>query len=231
MKKNTKTYYLLILDKSGSMDNVISETVNGFNEQVQMIKNLKEKYPEQEIIVSLTTFNHDVEHDLFLAKPSQLKELEALRAWQENRHNMVETVNLIYRPGGLTALYDAIGRSVNKLRETIKKEIKNNEASAVVVIITDGHENASREYSYEDISKMIRELEKSNNWTFSYLGSTPDAVNIARGMNIASNNAMYYDKMKMQKVWKEDLNESMENYIKSKISGSVNKDFLKKKNN
>ena len=231
MKKNTKTYYLLILDKSGSMDNVISETVNGFNEQVQMIKNLKEKYPEQEIIVSLTTFNHDVEHDLFLAKPSQLKELEALRAWQENRHNMVETVNLIYRPGGLTALYDAIGRSVNKLRETIKKEIKNNEASAVVVIITDGYENASREYSYEDIRQLIGKLEKSNNWTFSYLGATPDAVDIARGMNIASHNAMYYDKMKMQKVWKEDLNESMENYIKSKTSGSVNKDFLKKKNN
>jgi uncharacterized protein YegL len=231
MKKNTKTYYLLILDKSGSMDNVISETVNGFNEQVQMIKNLKEKYPEQEIIVSLTTFNHYVDHDLFLTKPSQLKELKALRGRPTNRHGIAETVNFVYFPSGLTALYDAIGRSVNKLREKIKKEIKNNEASAVVVIITDGHENASREYSYEDIRQLIGKLEKSNNWTFSYLGATPDAVDIARGMNIASHNAMYYDKMKMQKVWKEDLNESMENYIKSKISGSVNKDFLKKKNN
>jgi hypothetical protein len=60
--KNKKTYYLLILDQSGSMADCAVPTINGFNEQVQMIANLQNRFPNQEFYVSLTIFNDQVEH-------------------------------------------------------------------------------------------------------------------------------------------------------------------------
>ena len=71
--KNKKTYYQIILDKSSSMSDCIESTVNGFNEQMQMIKRLDDKFSEQEILVSLTTFNQDVNFDVECLKPSELK--------------------------------------------------------------------------------------------------------------------------------------------------------------
>jgi len=231
MKKNKKTYYLLILDKSGSMASVIRPTVEGFNEQVQMIKNLQEKYPGQEIKVSLTTFNHIIDHDLFLKKPSDLKELQPLRPPRvRGNTDLFQNDKITYWPRGMTALYDAIGKSVRKLNKSIKDEIKNDEASAVVVIITDGHENSSEKYSYDEIKKMIARLERSKNWTFSYLGATPDAVNIARGMNINEHNALFFKKQNIKSVFADQLSESMDEYMKAKSQGKVSKKFLRKDN-
>ena len=230
MKKNTKTYYSLILDKSGSMASVVKPTVEGFNEQVRMIKNLAKKYPDQKIRVSLTTFNHNIDEDLFIKKPSELKEL------QESPHFLTgsndaskQNGKIIYSPGGSTALYDAIGKTIKKLRKAIKDEIKNNKASAVVVILTDGHENSSGILTYEEFKKMIAKLEKSPNWTISYLGATPDAVDIARKMNIDERNAMYFDKQNMDDVFSECLEPSMNDYMEEKERGRVTKKFLKKK--
>ena len=66
--KNKKTYYQIILDKSGSMYDCILTTVQGFNEQIQMIKKTSEKFAEQELLVSLTTFNHEIDFDIELEK-------------------------------------------------------------------------------------------------------------------------------------------------------------------
>ena len=235
MPKNKKTYYLIILDKSGSMGSVIDETIQGFNEQVQMIKNLQQKHPEQEIIVSLTTFNENVSHDLFMQPPSELKEMKS--AYHTIRRPIFDRLDnqktptssdkiFYYRTSGMTALYDAIGKSVKKLKKNIKEEIKNDLASAVVVIITDGHENSSRKYSYDDIQKMIRKLEKSPNWTFSYLGATPDAVDIARGLNIRAHNTMRFEKKNMHGLFAQKLSASFDKYIASKNTGVISKDFL-----
>ncbi len=210
---------MLILDKSGSMGSVISETIEGFNEQVQMIKSMQKKYPEQEILVSLTTFNHDVNHNMFLKKADQLKELQP---------PIENTDGVIYQPNGMTALYDAIGISVNKLKKKIKSEIKNDESSAVVVIITDGHENASKEFSYENIQKLIGKLEKSENWTFSYMGSTPDAVEIATGLNIDKHNAIMFIKSNIKDQY-DIVNEDMDSYLAKKRHGIKSKQFLSNK--
>ena len=72
---NKKTYYQIILDKSGSMSDCIAQTINGFNEQTND-QGLQEKYPEQEILVSLTTFNHEVFFDVNCVKPDKLKEMK-----------------------------------------------------------------------------------------------------------------------------------------------------------
>ena len=230
MNENTKTYYLLILDKSGSMSSIANETVTGFNEQVQMIKSLQEKYPEQQIYVSLTTFNHIVDFDLLRKKPEKLKQMQTSSGDQP--YNQTSKLNhqeesILYKPEGMTALYDAIGMSVKKLRKKVKHELKNNKASVVVVILTDGHENSSREYSYDDIKKLIGKLEKHNNWTFSYLGATPDAVNIAKSLNIDKDNALYFNMDKMDDVMEDLLPESMDDYLASKQNGSIKKKYFK----
>jgi hypothetical protein len=81
----------------------------------------------------------------------------------------------IYNPSGSTALYDAIGMTTRKLNENIGTELISDIATAVVVIITDGYENSSRQFDLAQIKSMIRELEATGKWTFSYLGATLDA--------------------------------------------------------
>jgi uncharacterized protein YegL len=209
--KNKKTYYLLVLDRSGSMQDCISETISGFNEQIQMIRSLQNRFPEQEFRISLTTFNHTVEPVFENVDIRMVKEL--------GRHN--------YLPEGTTALLDAIGDSVIRLKHAIAGEIENDEATAVVVILTDGLENASREFSFERVSKLIKELERSDSWTFSFLGTTREAVESAQRMNINRLNTRVYDKADMSDTLANIAN-SMEDYLEDKQAGVKRKTFLRK---
>ena len=208
--KNKKTYYQIILDKSGSMSDCIESTVNGFNEQMQMIKSLQSKFPEQEVLVSLTTFNQDVDFDVECSKPSELKEMTS----EQKRSSWFNepTDHVVYSPNGMTALYDAIGKSVTKIQNIAKKEIEKDEATVVVVIITDGYENSSTEFRYEQIQSMIKELEKSENWTFSYLSNTLDAVDYATRMNIKRENSIRYSKSDMMGTH-SDISSSLDSYM------------------
>ena len=223
MLKNKKTYYQLILDKSGSMHDCVDTTINGFNEQMQMIRSLKKKYPKQEFVVSLTTFNQEVHFDINQENPDNIKELTT----SNNFHDYKKNENRIsYLPNGMTALYDAIGMSVNNILNLAKEEITNDLASVVVVIISDGHENASTKYSYDQIQSMIKELELSENWTFSYLSNTPDAVDYAMRINIKKENAIRYSKSSLNHDY-EDIKFSMAHYCDSKENNIKTKTFLK----
>ena len=223
MLKNKKTYYQLILDKSGSMHDCVNTTINGFNEQMQMIRSLKKKHPKQEFVVSLTTFNQEVHFDINQEDPDTIKELTS----NNNFHDYKKDENLIsYLPNGMTALYDAIGMSVNNILKLANDEINNDQATVVVVIITDGHENASVKHSYDQIQSMIKELELSDNWTFSYLSNTPDAVDYAMRMNIKRENAIKYSKNTMKEDY-DDIKLSMESYFDSKANNIKKKDFIK----
>lgn len=222
--KNRKTYYQIILDKSGSMCDCINSTVNGFNEQMQMIKSLQNKFPDQEVLVSLTTFNHDIDFDVVCSRPSDLKEM----VLEQNSSSWIKksTDYVVYSPNGMTALYDAIGKSVKKIQHIAKEEIENNEATVVVVIITDGHENSSTEFRYEQIQSMIKELEKSENWTFSYLSNTLDAVDYATKMNIKQENSFRYNKADMSGAH-SSLAFSMDSYIDKKSKNIKDQQFYK----
>jgi len=208
--QNRKTYYQIILDQSGSMGSCLEATMSGFNEQLQLIKSMKEKYPEQEFYISLTTFNHEVTHVMQFQNPSKAKPL--------SRHN--------YAPNGTTALHDAIGLSVMNLKATVSKEVDKNEASVVVVVLTDAHENASTTYNKPMIQKMIKELDAQPNWTFSYLGATPDAVQVASALNFDSSNSVAYNVQESAATW-ERLSRSNTAYFAKKQRGVVSKKFIR----
>jgi hypothetical protein len=210
--KNNKTYYQIILDRSGSMESCRSETIDGFNEQVQMIKDLESRFPEQEVRVSLTLFNQLVNHPVRM---------------QSARH-VEELTSASYRPGGMTALYDAIGEAVMALKANVEDEVRNDQASVVVVIITDGYENSSRLFSNQAIRSLIRELEDTGKWTFSFLGAGIDAAKEAEKINIRRSNAMSFAAEDSRNVH-ANLAENLELYVKNKLGGKVKKDFLRKK--
>ena len=207
--KNKKTYYQIILDKSGSMYDCILTTVQGFNEQIQMIKKTSKKFPKQELLVSLTTFNEEIDFDIEAERAGLIPEMTS--EFEKNEYRG----KIPYYPSGTTSLYDAIGLSVRKIQQLAKKEIERDEASVVVVIITDGHENSSSEFTYNQIQHMIKNLENSENWTFSYLSNTPDAVSYAQSMNIKRENAMRYDKTVMRSTH-SNLSHSIVGYMSSK---------------
>jgi hypothetical protein len=210
MKK--KTYYHIILDQSGSMHNCISSTINGFNEQVQVVQSLQERYTEQELFMGLTRFNHDVLQTAFAASP-----------------NLIQTLTpATYRPSSSTALYDAIGLTVQRLLRYLNGELKDPSTTVVIVILTDGHENASTIFSHQNIQSMIKELEQTGQWTFSYLGATIDAVKVAESLNIKSSNSMFFEKSQITRTY-DNLKESLTSYIGKKQMGEDLINFLKKK--
>ena len=106
------------------------------------------------------------------------------------------------------------------------EEFRNDEATAVVVIMTDGHENASRLFSKDAIRNMIRELEATDNWTFSFMGTTIDAIAVATDMNIRRENALHFEKKDMKSTMHRVAKE-MQDYANEKSKGNRVKDFLK----
>jgi hypothetical protein len=210
--ENRKTYYQLILDRSGSMSSCIEETIAGVNSQVRRIKEIAERFPQQELYTSLCLFNSSVTRAFDRLLPDRITELSYAD----------------YRPSGNTALYDAVGESIEYLQRNIGHEVERNEASVVVVIFTDGRENASRQFSHRRLSSLIKELEDTDKWTFSYVGATIDAVDIAVHLNIRASNAMRYGVEQSVQEF-NNVSDRMENYMWEKCEGRISKDFLKKK--
>jgi hypothetical protein len=112
------------------------------------------------------------------------------------------------------------------LKARKSEEFENDEATAVVVIMTDGHENSSRIFQKEAIRRMIRELEATENWTFSFMGATHDALEVANDMNIRSQNALKLDKQDI-KASMQRVSRAMATYAEEKSFGNKLKDFFR----
>ena len=129
----TRIFNLIILDESGSMQLIKEEAINGVNETVQTILHAQQKHKEQEHFVSLVTFNIDTRTIWECIPATEIKEISRTD----------------YYPNCSTALYDAMGMSLNALLPHVAPNDK-----ILVTIVTDGEENASKEYT---------KLEKSSN--------------------------------------------------------------------
>ena len=172
--KKTQVYNLVILDKSGSMEDIRKEAIDGCNETLGSIKAAQLKHLDtQEHFVSLAAFC-DCGIDMIYDK-TPIAEAEKLTKDK-------------YEPCCSTPLYDAIGKTINAL----KKDIKDVEDAAVLVtIITDGYENASKEWTGPGVKKLIDEC-KADGWMFSFIGAGEDVVQTA--MKISITNTVVWEK-------------------------------------
>jgi len=196
--KTRKTIYHLVVDKSGSMMDCVDSTINGFNEQVNRIKHKSLEFAEEEITMGLTTFNTNVNHHYFQQNPKEIVLL--------NYEN--------YRPNGSTALLDAVGETITEIERQIAASLI--PTTAIIVILTDGYENASKKYNLEKIRNMISKLEETGRWTFSFIGATLDAVDVAASMSIKSQNSFSFEKTEMKNsVW-DKLDKSVSSYFSKK---------------
>ncbi|GAA4361836.1 hypothetical protein GCM10023185_29140 [Hymenobacter saemangeumensis] len=160
-------YNLLILDESGSMEVVREATIRGFNELVQSVQGLAREFTDKKQVVSLTTFNgNGIRETLFLQDASTLQPLTLAD----------------YRPDSMTPLHDAIGHSVSKLRNVLTTTGAT-DYQVLVTVLTDGEENASKEFTRPVISQLIEQL-KEQDWTFTYIGANHDVDRAARALSI-----------------------------------------------
>lgn len=147
-------------------------TIRGFNEVVQTIKGIAEKYPEQEHYITFVTFN-----SLGVKTHLDRMPVNTLNVLDENS----------YQPNAATPLYDAMGESFAHLRKVTDVQPDSN---VLVTILTDGEENSSREYSGKTIKAIIDEL-KEKKWTFTYIGANHDVEKFA--ISISIENTLRYE--------------------------------------
>ena len=131
-----------------------------------------------------------------------------------------------YQLGGTTALLDAIGKSVYDIKTRFGHQITNEDTSVVVIIITDGYENASRMYTYEDIRRMVTELEATEKWSFTFMGADLDAIGASQSFGINPENTLSFDKSDYARVSKQYFEQAAESYASSKERNINSNNFL-----
>lgn len=171
MKKGL-TELIFILDKSGSMGGLETDTIGGYNSMLE-----KQKAVEGECHITTVLFdnNYELLHDrIDIRAVSPITEKE-------------------YQVGGSTALLDAIGMTIHKIGNAQKHTTDDYRAEKVMfVIITDGEENSSREYSAEKIKAQIERQKKNYGWEFIFLGANINAVETAGRFGISADRAQNY---------------------------------------
>jgi hypothetical protein len=173
MKKH-QVHNLIILDESGSMNSIKKTILNGFNELINSVKSIEKEFPEQEHYISIISFNSKNENNVIHFNEPVSK---------------IETIDdKNYNPESSTPLFDAMGFSILKLKNFLSDK---NNYSVLVTILTDGEENASKEFSLMSVKRIIEEL-KSENWTFTYIGTDHDIDKTTMDLNIK--NKIRFDK-------------------------------------
>ena len=165
------TELVFILDRSGSMSGLESDTIGGFNAMLQ-----KQKAEAGTAYVTTVLFDdkYELMHDRI------------------DIRGVAELTDEEYFVRGSTALYDAVGKTVQKLRNVLKHTAVEQRADKVLfVITTDGMENSSREYSAAKIKTLI-ETQRKAGWEFLFLGANIDAAAAAEEIGIAKDRSIQY---------------------------------------
>lgn len=171
--KNGITELVFILDRSGSMSGLESDTIGGFNAMIE-----KQKKEEGECYVSTVLFDNisEVLHDR--VKLSEIKPM----------------TDEEYTVRGCTALVDAIGGAIHHIGNVHKyARPEDVPEHTVFVITTDGMENASRNYSSDKVKQMIERQKEKYGWEFLFIGANIDAVETASQYGIGSDRAVNYN--------------------------------------
>ena len=183
----TQIYNLIILDKSGSMSSIAKAAISGFNETVGGIRSAQDRFNDtQEHFVSLMIFCNCEKRMVYDKVPvAEVKELTSND----------------YRPCCGTPLYDAMGLSINALYKDIKDK---EDATAVVTIITDGMENASKEYNGAAIKALVERMKDEEGWNFAYIGTNQDVKATSASLSIENQMAFRDDEAGMTEAWEKE---------------------------
>ena len=196
----TKVFNVIILDKSGSMSSIARQAVDGVNETIGSIKSAQEKNSDQEHTVTLVAFCGCELRTIYDNVP-------------------VSQVSLLtdrdYRPCCMTPLYDAVGSTITRVHALKSRE---ENALALVTIITDGYENASREFTLTAVSSLI-ESYREQGWQFTYIGADHDVEQVAFSLNIqhtlkfdktaAGTRAMFDKERASRRKWADKMSHIM----------------------
>ena len=214
MKKNL-TELVFILDRSGSMSSLESDTIGGFNAMIE-----KQKKQDGECIVSTVLFD-----DESRVIPDRVS-LDEIRPMTEDD----------YFVGGCTALIDAIGGAIHHIGNVHKyareEDVPEN---TIFIITTDGQENASHHYSSDKVKQMIERQKEKHGWEFLFIGANIDAVETAKRYGIDRNRAVNYNAdAQGTSVLYETVSKAVCNVRASKCmaddwSAAIDKDFKNRK--
>lgn len=172
MKKDL-TEVVFILDKSGSMSGLESDTIGGFNSLIE-----KQKKEEGEALISVVLFN-DESNVIYDRVP--VEKVEPMN-------------NSQYFVGGCTALLDAIGGAIHHIGNVHKYAREEDRPEKTLFIITtDGMENSSRKYNYDKVKKLVERQKEKYGWEFLFLGANIDAIDVAGRFGINADRAVNYE--------------------------------------
>ena len=166
------TELVFLLDRSGSMAGLEGDTIGGFNAMVE-----KQRRAPGQALLSAVLFS---DQSTVIYDRADLRKVEPLTERQ-------------YSVGGCTALLDAIGGAVRHIANVHKyAREEDRPGKTIFVITTDGMENASRRYTYDDVKKMVEHEREKYGWEFLFLGANMDAITAARSFGIRPDRAVRY---------------------------------------
>lgn len=160
--KSNLLHICFVLDESGSMYGSISDVVGGFQKLIDEQKQIK----DGECIVSVYRFADRVKSDFIGKSVEEVQPLE-------------------YNPGGCTAMNDGIGTAIDEIGLWLSDMDESERPSKnLIVIMTDGEENASKEYTFKDVKDRIQHQEEKYNWSFVYMGTDLTSLSDADALGI-----------------------------------------------
>ena len=171
MKKGL-TEIVFILDRSGSMGGLESDTIGGYNSMLE-----KQKSEEGEAIISTVLFDDRTE---ILHDRKKLSQVEPI-------------TDKDYFVRGCTALLDAVGGAIKHIGKVQKEAGDERPEKTLFIITTDGMENASKKYTYDKVKKMVEKKKEKNHWEFIFLGANIEAISVAGRFGVAANRAVRYE--------------------------------------
>ena len=160
--KSNLLHICFVLDESGSMYNSVDDVIGGFQKLIDEQKGEK----NGECIISLYRFSDTVKKD-YIGKPVD------------------EVSKLIYSPGGCTAMNDGVGTAIDEIGKWLSDMDESERPSKnIIVIMTDGQENASKEYNFDTVKAKIKHQEEKYSWTFVYMGTNLQDLKDANRLGI-----------------------------------------------
>ena len=173
MANKNLTEMVFILDSSGSMSGLEMDTIGGYN---SLLKKQRKEAGDATVTTVLFDDQYEMIHDH--AAIGKVKDI----------------TNKEYFARGMTGLLDAIGKTINHVGNRHKNALDSEvPEKTMVVIITDGYENASREFTLTQVKQMIERQKERFGWEFLFLGANIDAVSTAAGFGISADRAVTYE--------------------------------------